>query len=113
MHPFVCTRGASDEIWQIPGFKKRLLEAKRRWLYLQGEWAGAKAVSGDWTLKGGAQGAWREPVWEAVGEVALVQQALLQHDKELFLHRIHNAGHIGLSGIGDGGRERNRRGSGM
>ena len=89
MHPLVCARGHQDALWQIPGFKRRLLEAKRRWLYLQDEWAGAKSVTGDWMLKGEAQGPWRGSVWEAVGEVVKTQQALTEHTMERFLHRIH------------------------
>ena len=68
---------------------------------LAGEWAGAKAVSGDWLLKGGAQGSLRESVWGATEEVVKAQLALMEHSTELFLHRINTAGHIGLSGIGD------------
>ena len=90
----------SPSILQIPGFRKRLLEAERTWLYTQGEWAGAAAVmTGDWTWQGLGEDSWRKGIWAGARGVLRVQQTGNEREADTYVRRLRDAG---LSGQGEG-----------
>ena len=74
-------------------------ELKRNFLMMQGDWAGANAVTGDWVLSQLPAGRGQE--WNGAEAVATLCDHIQKGKADLFLAQLREKGHVSLANEGE------------
>jgi hypothetical protein len=74
------------------------IQQKRENLYLNGDWAGAAAVTGDWSERGAGMS--YGGTWSGAEAVAKAWEAMEKGAMDSFLQELRENGHVGLANAG-------------
>jgi len=89
----ICPRGS-----QRDGSATTLTQQKSENLYLNGDWAGASAVTGDWSQR--QAGTSYGGTWAGAEAVARAWEAMEKGTMDSFLQELRENGHVGLANAG-------------